>query len=314
MGLPRIAVIGAGPAGLACAKALVDAGLKPELFEKSRGLGGRVATRRRDGLQFDHGAQFLWVPQADDLMRAAAKSGSAAPWPEAEMDGLVPWTGTPRLKDVLLPLADGLSIRYATEIKSLFHMESAWRVSSEKDDSIYDFVAFAATPQQILRVIPEHEAALSDALREVTFAPCHALMVAFDSPPDWPAVNRTPPPPFSLIVSEGSKPERPAGPACYVAHTTANWSAARLEEAPEEIAAELLALMEQAMGPLPPVRLVMGHRWRFSQVETALGSPFAQTADGTLLAGGDWALGRNVEHALASGRAMAESLIQRVGA
>ncbi|HIP78813.1 MAG TPA: FAD-binding protein, partial [Kiloniellaceae bacterium] len=45
-GAPRIAVIGAGLAGLLCARRLQDAGLHPVVFEKSRGLGGRLATRR----------------------------------------------------------------------------------------------------------------------------------------------------------------------------------------------------------------------------------------------------------------------------
>ena len=54
----RIAVIGSGIAGLACARRLSDAGYAPILFDKGRGIGGRLATRRTpDGRQFDHGAQ-----------------------------------------------------------------------------------------------------------------------------------------------------------------------------------------------------------------------------------------------------------------
>ncbi|NBY26365.1 MAG: FAD-dependent oxidoreductase, partial [Betaproteobacteria bacterium] len=41
----HLAVIGAGMAGIACARTLVQAGHTVQLFEKSRGVGGRMATR-----------------------------------------------------------------------------------------------------------------------------------------------------------------------------------------------------------------------------------------------------------------------------
>ena len=52
-----VVIIGAGMAGLACARHLADAGLAVVLLDKGRGVGGRVATRRVGDMQFDHGAQ-----------------------------------------------------------------------------------------------------------------------------------------------------------------------------------------------------------------------------------------------------------------
>ena len=54
-----VIIIGAGMAGLACARKLADAGITPVVLDKGRGIGGRVATRRVGDLQFDHGAQFV---------------------------------------------------------------------------------------------------------------------------------------------------------------------------------------------------------------------------------------------------------------
>jgi predicted NAD/FAD-dependent oxidoreductase len=63
----RLAIIGAGLAGLAAARALRER--RPELaitiYEQSRGLGGRAATRRREGFTFDHGAQYAKAPTPD---------------------------------------------------------------------------------------------------------------------------------------------------------------------------------------------------------------------------------------------------------
>src|SRR6266545_2001627 len=66
-----LAIIGAGVAGLAAARELrqryPDVGKgRPDLditiYEQSHELGGRVATRRRNGFIFDHGAQNLRAP------------------------------------------------------------------------------------------------------------------------------------------------------------------------------------------------------------------------------------------------------------
>jgi len=79
-----IAIIGAGMAGLACARHLAQAGHAPIIFDKGRGIGGRLATRRAEGLQFDHGAQYVnaHTPGFAALLAELAAAGAAAPWPD----------------------------------------------------------------------------------------------------------------------------------------------------------------------------------------------------------------------------------------
>jgi renalase len=59
-----VVVIGAGMAGLSCAQQLRQAGYSVAVIEKSRGAGGRVATRRVHDTRADHGARYL-EPQGD---------------------------------------------------------------------------------------------------------------------------------------------------------------------------------------------------------------------------------------------------------
>jgi predicted NAD/FAD-dependent oxidoreductase len=72
-GIGHVAVIGAGIAGLACATTLARAGIGVTLFEKSRRPGGRVATRRVEGLSGPFGAVLIALPghQAASLIATA---------------------------------------------------------------------------------------------------------------------------------------------------------------------------------------------------------------------------------------------------
>ncbi len=75
-------MIGAGLAGLSCARALDESGLDVQLLEKSRGVGGRCATRRIDGQPVDHGLAFYHGDDPEFL--AALDSVEAEParhWP-----------------------------------------------------------------------------------------------------------------------------------------------------------------------------------------------------------------------------------------
>jgi renalase len=75
----KLAIIGAGVAGLAAARALRQR--RPDLaitiYEKSRGLGGRAATRRHAGYIFDHGAQYVKAatPELERLLTAELPAG-----------------------------------------------------------------------------------------------------------------------------------------------------------------------------------------------------------------------------------------------
>src|SRR5437667_4647416 len=57
--MTSIAIIGAGCSGLAAAHTLLDAGYTVTLFEKSRDVGGRATTRKRNGFIYDSGAQYI---------------------------------------------------------------------------------------------------------------------------------------------------------------------------------------------------------------------------------------------------------------
>lgn len=76
----HVAVVGAGMAGVACARTLVQAGHRVTLFEKSQGFGGRMATRRTEFGGFDHGAQYFTVRDKRFAQALLTAQALARPW------------------------------------------------------------------------------------------------------------------------------------------------------------------------------------------------------------------------------------------
>lgn len=315
----RIAVIGAGVAGVACARLLADRGFRPTIFEKSRGLGGRLATRRAgDSMAFDHGAQFVTArtPAFRTLVERAIAAGAAARWRPrgvGDMPERDDWiVGTPGMNALIKPAAAGQDIRFATEVAAIDRDRKGWRIRTSQDGSgqLFDVVVCTAPAPQA-RALLASEPAIADAVAGVEIAPCWTLMIGFGTPVD---------PGFDLRLSQSaelawvcrdtSKLLRGPDADCWVVHASPEWSRARLELDRERATAAMIELLPAALGrALPDIRHAAAHRWRYSRTTVPLGSPCLRADDGTLFVGGDWCLGARVEYAFESGRAIAHAII-----
>lgn len=77
----KIAIIGAGIAGLTAAKILKDCA-QVTVFEKSRGVSGRMSTRYADPYYFDHGAQYFTAKSTDfkEFLKPMIDNGIVKNW------------------------------------------------------------------------------------------------------------------------------------------------------------------------------------------------------------------------------------------
>ena len=153
-----LAVVGAGPAGLAAAHALRDSGVAVTVFEKSRGVSGRAATRWRDApgpdgepfrWRFDHGAQYLSPDPGSPSARLVQDLGGAvdvegAVWPfdddgtlrrdRAKSDPGPHWTFRDGVADLGRRLRDatpGLDLRQTARVTRLERAGAGWAVETE---------------------------------------------------------------------------------------------------------------------------------------------------------------------------------------
>ena len=324
----RIAVVGAGIAGIACARRLQDGGRDVELFEKSRGVGGRVATRRVSfgdlASSFDHGAQFL-TARGDDFRAATRRwldAGVVGAWSERfcrwSRSSVLPMNGEDRLVGIptmtALPkaLAVGLALHLDTTVTGLVRQGRQWWLQAPAGRAAgpFDAVVLAVPGEQAEPLLRPVSRSLADDAARSIIGPCWAGMFAFESSfdPGYDAARIESGGPIGWMAREFSKPGRRDAHA-WTVHATPEWSAQMLESSPQTVSRSLEDALRELVPSATRVRGAAVHRWRYAQVTAAVGSAFGW--DGSLRLGtcGDWRLGPRVELAWRSGDALGAALL-----
>jgi renalase len=304
-GRGAVAILGAGMAGATAARRLADSGLSVRVFDKGRSVGGRMATRGQGALQFDHGAQFMRARGPALAARIAdwTRRGVVAPWAGAGRH-----VGVPGMTAPVRDLLTGIPVANGTTIARLLRDGGAWGVEDSAGQIHGPFAAVAVTfpAPQVAALLDASGLALPDVAR-ATYAPCWSLMIASARTPADVLIEPREGP-IGLIAHDSSKPGRSPGIRLTV-HATPDWSRHHLEEPREAVAAALIEAASQRLGlDLRPTH-VAAHRWRFAQVETALGMPCLYDRANGLGAAGDWCLGARIEAAHDSGAALAEAIL-----
>lgn len=323
MSVPRIAVIGAGLAGLSCARALAARGAAVRLFDKGRAAGGRLATRRAEAggqaLQFDHGAQYL-TARTEGFAALLAEFG-ARPWGEPGR-----CVAAPGMSALPRAMARGLDLAAARHVTAIEGGPGAWLVrhldaalvrpgrplptEAPATEGPFDAVAVTLPPAQAAPLVAPHAPAWPDRLAAVRMAPCWTVMAAFATRLPLPDALRPEGGAIGWAARDSSKPGRPAASECWVVQGAPAWSRDHLEEAPETVVRALLAALGALAGAALPEPLhAAAHRWRYSLVEAPLGEPCLADPALRLGLGGDWCLAGRAEAAFESGAALAAALL-----
>lgn len=313
-----LAVVGAGLAGLACARRLAAAGLPLRLFEAQRAPGGRIATRRHETASFDHGAQYFTVSGAAfrQVVAAASAAGAAGrwrpDWPGGEQERKELWVGLPGMSALPRQLAEGLDIDYGARIVRIEHARNGWSLLDDRGAVHAGFGAvLLALPAPLAARLAASHTALAARVHEVRMAPCWSVMAAFDEP-----LARVPDAAFTddavlpWYARNGSKPGRDARDA-WVLHASAEWSRREFDTSPERVQRTLLERFAALAGrSLPRPALADSHRWRHARVENPLGEPCLYDRASGIGFCGDWCLDARVEAAFQSGDALGAQLAE----
>jgi renalase len=316
----RIAIVGAGIAGLAAARRLRAAGLACTLFDKSRGVGGRMATRRVEGtvpggFHFDHGAQYFTAkgPRFRALVAQWRDAGQAAEW----FDGA--FVGTPGMSTPVNAMAGDSTIHRGCAVAALRRDADGWTIIAPDGPDIdgngrFDSVILAMPSPQVAVLLASAGMAFP-ALEAVRYAPCWALMLGFRTSIALSSDRLRPEDQSVAWIAQGSgKPDPKSPTKTVVAHATPEWSRRRLEDLPETVTGELMGRVLTLARIEATPDYAVSHRWRYALVEQPAGTAFQWDEGARIGACGDWGLGPRIEAAFDSGEALATAIAGSLGA
>lgn len=309
-----VAIVGAGIAGAAAARALAHAGLAVALFDKGRGVGGRMATRRAD-FRFDHGAQYFRArdPAFAAAVTSAEEAGAVARW--HSVPGEPPaFVGTPSMTGLVRHLLGDLSVATGVAATALSRDAYGWHIHHAAGvEGPFAALLLTVPSVQAVPLLAPHHAGFAEAAASARYAPCWAGMFAF-AVDALPARRSLAPDAFAAegiawAAHDGGKPGRGDAPTLML-HAGPEWSTAHLEESTDAVRERFAAILARHGWPSPVY--AAAHRWRYAMVTeaAAVDTPF-DPAIGLGIAG-DWLAGPRVEAAFLSGRRAATRLLATV--
>lgn len=332
-----MAVVGAGIAGAACAHALAQAGHAVQVFDKARGPGGRLATRRMAWVdsagqpcmtRLDHGAPGMTahVEPFGAFVDAGLQAGWLAKWQPTLAAGSLPLDDdavfhvpVPDSPELCRRLLDGVAATWSCAVDNLAWTAPGWQLEAggQRQGGPFDAVVLALPPAQAAPLLGTHR---RDWARHAALAPMQpgwTLMgVAADAcAPAW-ELARPPAGPLAWVMRNDARPGRARvpGQAHWVAHARAGWSRQHLEQPPEWVQQQLQAALAETLGqPVDWLHCTV-HRWRYALPQarlTAPGESFWWDAAQGLGVCGDFLGGSGVEGAWLSAHALSAAMLAR---
>jgi predicted NAD/FAD-dependent oxidoreductase len=325
-----VAVVGAGISGLCAANELARSGRRVVLIEKSRGIGGRMATRRLGAAVCDHGAQFFTVRGRafGGIVGEAHEAGAATVWCHGfargdhcqaavvdAADGHPRWRGIQGMTDLPKRLASiaidrGVRVQTNAKVVSVSTVGGRVRLALDGAEAIEAAAAVLTSPvPQSLDLLAAGAAAIDESARRslvgIEYDPCFALMILLDrtSLVPSPGAIQFAGGPISWLADNLQKGISPV-PALTV-HASGAWSRERFDDPPDDVATAMIEMVRPWLGAAEVVERSL-QRWKFAQPRAVLPEPLvAVSVAPPIVCCGDAFAGPKVEGAASSGLAAA---------
>jgi renalase len=319
---PSIAIVGAGFSGIILAHKLKNFG-EVKIFEKARGVGGRMSSRVKDDFNFDFGAQFFYAKTAEfrEFLKPFIEQKIIMPWCGnfAEIDNykinyIREW---PAEKNHFVPavkmnqfckeLSRDLDISLQTRVAKIEKNQKKWQVFDDKNEFLgeFDWLFFSIPAPQLLELIPQN-CNFFEATKNIKMMGCFALMLGLEKPLKIPydvalVKNSI----ISWISSESSKPQR-KNSASYTILARNDWSDHNIEKDIEEVKKQLIAEFAKIIQqPLDNIIHQDIHRWRYANIAKQENNvKFFIDNKMQLGACGDWLIHGRVEACYSSASAL----------
>ncbi|MEG3439056.1 FAD-dependent oxidoreductase [Pannus brasiliensis CCIBt3594] len=292
-----VGIIGAGLAGLTCARYLRREGFTVSLFDKSRGIGGRLATRRiragdRD-IRVDHGLPFLTIQ--GERTRFFIQNLLTENLVHAIDDRFYPCPDG--MNSIAKFLARELEIRREFLVTRMIPTGDFWSIEGKEGESVTAraIVLAIPAPQAVTLLQASNLSNFLPELNSIEYDPCITVIAGYADSLPIPLLSAD----FRHIGAYENR-------TVFVLQSGADLSAKYLDsEDLEAVTGEIIA-----RSGLPSPAWSQIHRWRYAVPRRGSGVACLHSIDPLpLVACGDWCLEgdpeRAIETALTSGESAA---------
>ncbi|MCS7210208.1 MAG: FAD-dependent oxidoreductase [Chloroherpetonaceae bacterium] len=318
-------IIGAGICGLIAADMLHRAGVKAIVLDKSRGVGGRLATRRIQSGTFDHGAQYFTVrdPKFYAIVEEWLAAGIVREWTRhfhtaagpCDSDAEPRYYGIGGMTAIAKHIARHLEVHLNETVSKFYPNHKAWHIETT-DGKLYQAESLILTPPvpQSLELV--RKSGISIPIREkrmleaVTYLPCLGVLALLEQE------SKVPHPgglwlydDAVLWLGDNQKKGVSQVPAVTI-HATPAFSRTYWDADDAAISKALIEHASKWLGA--KVLYAEVKRWRYSAPDSFVPEPFiALNAPLPLIFAGDAFVSPCVEGAVLSGMAAAEYLLRQ---
>ncbi len=336
----KFAVIGAGMAGIACARTLVQAGHEVTVFESEAAPGGRMASESTSFGRFDSGAQYFTVrdPRFElalqtvpgvcrrwsaNLVRVLDPHGRVA---EAALPSLEShWVAQPGMDALVVQWAKPLGERVVTgatvvQIEADALAPRRWQLRTESEGgaagvhSGFDGVLLAVPPARARLLLSRGTVSepIARGIAKVQASPCWTLMIAFPQAsqptmahlgPQW-NVARSTHHRVAWLARESSKPGRDPIER-WTLQASPAWSQEHLRDDAPRVEGKLLRAFAEITGIYAAPHYARALCWPEAQTQVPLGKTHLWDPKARVGVAGDWCMGHRVEDAFLSGLSLA---------
>lgn len=324
----NLAIVGAGASGAAAAYGLRETDCDVTVFEKSRGVCGRAATRRKHGCTYDHGANYVksGSDRVDQLLTETLPTQGlvdiGAPVWTFGADGEIgpgedrderKWTyeaGITQLAKRLFAETDA-EIRFETRVGRLDRDETNWRLHDTDGEALGAFEAVLLTPPapqtaDLLAASSWDDSRLGelhDAVDAVPFRTIYTVVLNYDFELEYPwyaLLDTDREHEVGWLAREELKPGHvPDGQTLLVAQMAPAWSVERYDNPSEEVKADAARLVADLLGDerLADPEWTDHQGWRYALPDDGGDTEALRTAeDAGLYVAGDWTAGEGRVH------------------
>lgn len=325
-----VAIIGAGMSGLICAQQLQQAGYRVVVVEKSRGLGGRVTTRRLQDTYADRGLSYLIAngELTTSFVELLTSQDILQVWTDTvhefkadfglkAVKGVPLYTAPNGMSAIARFLAKDLEIQLSRRVVSLSLDHDCWHLQFENSNTqvvAKAVVVAIPAPQALMLLASFASPVVLDSLRSVEFSACISVIAGYPTNmplPAWRSLTVIDDDTIAWIGNDSSKRLEMNTPV-FVFHSTAKFAQTYIDtEDLQPIGQQLLNKAAKLFPELANPDWLQCDRWRyaFPTIPLADNCLNAHTPQ-PLVCCGDWCGGFNLEGAMRSGNAAAKQINQ----